>query len=238
MKKSFASLKKHEWILLIFSVLTVIASNLITENVNIITLIATVIGVTALIFVANGDVFGQILIIIFSLLYAVTSLKYRYYGEIITYLGMSAPIAALSVVSWLKHPYEKGKNEVEIHRLSKAQKWVIGTLTAAVTVLFYFVLKWLNTPNLIVSTVSIATSFLASGLMLYRSSYYALAYAVNDIVLISLWIYAAIDDISYLPMIVCFAIFLINDVYGFFSWKIREQIQRRGKQSNQRSKSL
>ena len=127
---------------------------------------------------------------------------------------------------------------VEIHRLSKAQKWVIGTLTAAVTVLFYFVLKWLNTPNLIVSTVSIATSFLASGLMLYRSSYYALAYAVNDIVLISLWIYAAIDDISYLPMIVCFAIFLINDVYGFFSWKIREQIQRRGKQSNQRSKSL
>jgi nicotinamide riboside transporter PnuC len=55
--------------------------------------------------------------------------------------------------------------------------------------------------------------------MYLRSSAYALSYAANDIVLIILWIMASIDNISYLPMIVCFVMFFINDMYGFFNWR-------------------
>ena len=91
-------------------------------------------------------------------------------------------------------------------------------LTAAVTVAFYFILRALNTPNLAVSTLSIATSFLACFLVFLRSPWYAVAYAANDIVLIVLWVLATVKSLSYLPMVTCFAMFLINDVYGFICW--------------------
>ena len=91
-------------------------------------------------------------------------------------------------------------------------------LTAAVTVLFYFILKYFNTSNLLISTLSITTSFIASYLTMRRSRFYALAYSLNDIVLIILWVLASIDNIEYISMVTCFIAFLINDIYGFINW--------------------
>ena len=224
-KNPFAGLKKREWFLWGMSLLVVAVSNFLTGSVRPVLLIATLVGVTALIFVARGDVWGQVLTVLFSVLYSITSLEFRYYGEMITYLGMSAPIAALSVVTWLRNPVEKGKNEVRIHVLTGRQTVLMLVLAAVVTGIFYVILKAFDTPNLAVSTVSITTSFLASYLMLYRNSYYALAYAANDVVLIILWVLAALEEITYVPMIVCFGMFLINDLYGFVSWKARETKQ-------------
>lgn len=221
----FRGLRKREWALWLISLTVVVTSNLMAGAVEPVTLIATLVGVTALIFVARGNVWGQILTVVFSLLYAVTSWQFRYYGEIITYLGMSAPIAAASVVTWIKNPYKKGESEVKIARLSHSGALLLSILTAAVTVIFYFILKALGTANLIVSTISVATSFLASALLMLRSSYYAVAYAVNDVVLIALWVLASLEDISYLPMVANFLAFLVNDIYGFLSWNQREKRQ-------------
>ena len=228
LKNPFSELKKHEWILWSISMTVVLVSNFVSKDIQPVTLLATLIGVTALIFVAKGNVWGQIFTVVFSVLYSITSFEFRYYGEIITYLGMSAPIAALSVISWLRNPYKKGKNEVKIRHLKARDIALCVVLTLSVTVVFYFILSALDTPNLLVSTVSITTSFLASYLMFMRNSYYALAYAANDIVLVTLWILATFESLSYLPMVACFAIFLVNDIYGFASWKIREKKQEAG----------
>ena len=226
MKNPFATLSRREWLLWILSLTTVVVANLLTGEVEPVTLLSTLVGVTALIFVAKGDVLGQVLTVVFSLLYAVVSWECRYYGEMITYLGMSAPIAALSVISWLRHPYKQGEREVAIHRLTRRQ-WVwIVSLAVLVTAAFYFILKAFGTPRLWVSTLSVTTSFLASALMFYRNSGYALAYAANDAVLITLWVLASLEDIRYLPMIACFLTFFVNDLYGFISWKRRELRQR------------
>ncbi len=228
LKNPFSELKKHEWILWSISMTVVLVSNFVSKDIQPVTLLATLIGVTALIFVAKGNVWGQIFTVVFSVLYSITSFEFRYYGEIITYLGMSAPIAALSVISWLRNPYKKGKNEVKIRHLKARDIVLCVALTFTVTVVFYFILRALGTPNLLVSTVSITTSFLASYLMFMRNSYYALAYAANDIVLVTLWILATFESLSYLPMVACFSIFLVNDIYGFASWKIREKKQEAG----------
>ena len=228
LKNPFSELKKHEWILWSISMTVVLVSNFVSKDIQPVTLLATLIGVTALIFVAKGNVWGQIFTVVFSVLYSITSFEFRYYGEIITYLGMSAPIAALSVISWLRNPYKKGKNEVKIRHLKARDVALCVVLTLSVTVAFYFILSALGTPNLLVSTVSITTSFLASYLMFMRNSYYAIAYAANDIALVTLWILATFESLSYLPMVACFAIFLVNDIYGFASWKIREKKQEAG----------
>lgn len=221
----FRELTKKEWMLWIISFAIVTVSNIMTGDVSLIKLAATDIGVTALIFIAKGNVWGQILVVIFSILYAITSYDFRYYGEMITYLGMTAPIAVMSIVSWLRHPYEEEQNVVEINKLSVKQTVCMWVLAAVATALFGVILTALNTPNLFFSIVSVTTSFLASYMMLFRSSWYAVAYAANDAVLIILWILATIDNFVYLPMILCFATFLVNDLYGFVSWKIREKKQ-------------
>ena len=102
----------------------------------------------------------------------------------------------------------------------------MSLLAAGVTVLFFFILKAFNTANLIPSTISVTTSFLAVYLTFRRSAFYALGYAANDLVLIVLWVLAAIADTAYISVAICFATFFINDIYGFVSWRrmyIRQQ---------------
>lgn len=214
----FKNLSKFEWTLWLGSVIIVVASFIIAESGYLLTLIASLIGVTALIFVAKGDVWGQILTVFFSIMYGIISFQFRYYGEMITYLGMTMPIAMLSVYTWIKNPYQD-TNEVKVHKLSRIQIWMLGIATVLVTIAFYFILKAFGTANLFFSTISIATSFSASCLMMLRNQFYAIAYACNDIVLIVLWMLASVENISYLPMVLCFVMFFANDIYGFVNWK-------------------
>ena len=217
LKKSFKSLTVFELVLWLVSCAGVLLSSLIGDF-SVLSLAAPIIGVTALIFIAKGDVLGQLLTLIFSVLYAVVSFRLRYYGEMITYLGMSMPMAVFSLVSWLRHPSDK-KDEVKVNHLKAPEFVFMAFLTIAVTIAFYFILKYFNTANLIPSTISVTTSFAAVYFVFRRSQLYAVAYAANDVVLVVLWLMAAADDIKYISMAVCFMAFLVNDIYGFINWR-------------------
>lgn len=105
------------------------------------------------------------------------------------------------------------------------ESWLTLAATLAVTVVFYFILAALGTANLIPSTISVTTSCLAVLLTYKRSPFFAAAYAANDLVLIVLWGLAALEDLSYLSVFVCFAAFFVNDLYGFRSWTRMEKRQ-------------
>jgi nicotinamide mononucleotide transporter PnuC len=185
---------------------------------GILSLVASLVGTTALIFCAKGNPIGQGMMIIFSIIYGIISYSFEYYGEMVTYLGMSAPMAVYALVSWLRNPYKGKKSEVTVNEVNKREIVIILILTVIVTELFYFILKEFGTANLLPSTVSVTTSFAAVCFSARRSPYFALAYAINDIVLIILWTLAAIEDISYVSVIVCFVMFLVNDTYSFINW--------------------
>ena len=223
-KNPFKELSKFEMFLWLISLFLITLSFLSTKEKDYLSLCASLIGATALIFVAKGYVIGQVLTVVFSLFYGVISLHFRYYGEMITYLGMTAPIALMAVISWIKHPY-KDSNEVKVERLSKKLKIILFLTAPAVTFIFYFILKFLGNESLFFSTLSVTTSYTASYLTLFRSPFYALAYAMNDIVLIILWVIAAISSPSCLPMVLCFITFLLNDIYGFYNWSRMQKRQ-------------
>ena len=201
------------------SALLIIASFLIFDNENYLTLINSLIGITSIIFCAKGNPFGQALGIVFGVIYSIISLEFAYYGEAITYLGMSVPTAAFVLITWLRNPFEKGRAEVTINKISKKEYPIIFVLAAIVTVVFYFILRELGTANLLPSTVSVTTSFIAVCLAFRRSPYFSIAYAANDLVLIILWTLAAAEDISYLSVIICFIAFFANDIYCFINWR-------------------
>ena len=221
----FKDLTKFEKCLWITSVVAVFGSFALSDGGDVLTLIASLIGVTALIFVAKGFVLGQVMTVVFAVFYGIISFHFRYYGEMLTYLCMTSPIALATVFEWLRHPYKKSA-EVEVKNMTKKQVAVMLFFSVVVTVIFYFILKALGNANLLFSTISVTTSFLASYMTFMRSPYYAIGYSANDIVLIILWIMASIENISYLPMIACFVMFLANDLYGFINWRKMEKRQK------------
>ena len=225
MQNPWKELSVKEWWLWSISMLIVTVSNLVGGSFDVLTLAATWVGITSLIFAAKGNVWAQFLMVAFSILYGIISFRFRYWGEMITYLGMTLPMAAWSAVTWLRNPSAGSKSEVAIRKLEKKHFLFLLVLSIVVTGAFYFILRWLETPNIVFSTLSVTTSFLAASLTMLRSSYYALGYAANDLVLIVLWGLAAAKDPVYIPVIINFMIFFMNDMYGFISWKKRERTQ-------------
>ena len=226
MRKAIYYFSKFELALWITSVLLITVSFLAFDRTNYLTLCASLIGVTSLIFCAKGNPVGQIFMIIFSLLYGVISYGFSYYGEMITYLGMTMPMAVFSLISWLKNPYKGKKSEVKVSKLKNSEKIIISVLTVLVTTLFYFILSYFNTANIIPSTVSVTTSFTAAALTFCRSPYFALVYAMNDVVLIVLWVLASMSEPRYISVVVCFVAFFFNDVYCFVNWQKMKRRQK------------
>lgn len=225
MKRYFTNAERILWGT---STATIVIAFLLFDRTNLLALTASMIGVTSLIFNARGNPIGQLLMVAFSLLYGMISYTFQYYGEMITYLGMTAPMALIALVSWLRHPYKGNRSEVAVNRLHRQEVFGMLLLTAGVTALFYFILVYFRTANIVPSTLSVATSFIAVYLTFRRSPYFALAYAANDTVLIILWTLAARENITYISVLICFVMFLINDLYGFVSWRRMEKRQAHG----------
>lgn len=218
---------KAEIVLWFSSAMLIVISFLIFDRENFLTLTASLIGVTSLIFNAKGNPFGMVLMIIFSILYGIISFTFNYYGEMITYLCMTMPMSVFALISWLRNPYKGNKAEVKVNSVSNRETVFMCVISVMVTVIFYFILEHFNTANIIPSTLSVTTSFIAVYLTFRRSPYFALAYASNDIVLIVLWVLASISDIRYVSVVVCFAALLVNDIYGYISWhkmKLRQRM--------------
>ena len=229
MKKYLSYFTKWEKALWVSSVAVICIFYALFDGSGWMKLTASLIGVTSLIFLAKGNPFGNVLMIIFSVLYAIISYSFLYYGEMITYVGMTAPMALFSLVSWLKNPYGKSKSQVKVRELTPKIFIVGAVLTVVVTVVFYYILSALNTANIVPSTISVLTSFFAAYLTFMRTPYFPLAYAFNDIVLIVMWAMATKEDASYISVIVCFCVFLVNDLYGFINWCRMKKTQKQGK---------
>lgn len=225
-KNFFKSIKPVEWTMWAVGTVVIIVSFFVFGNTQYHYLIGSLIGVSALVFTSKGNPIGQCLIIVFGVFYGIISFSFKYYGEMITYLGMSVPIAIFALVSWLKNPFKGNRSEVKVNSLSKKEWAIFSVATVAVTTAFYFILRALGTNNLIVSTISVATSFAAAYLTARRNRFYAIGYMLNDIVLIVLWSLASASDITYLPMTICFSAFLMLDLYGFINWSKMQKRQR------------
>ena len=134
-------------------------------------------------------------------------------------------MAIIALVSWLKHPYAGKHSEVRVNHIHGLEIMILAVLTPLVTYVFYLILVYFKTAHIVFSTLSVSTTFIAVYLTFRRSSYFTIAYAVNDLVLIVLWGLASIEDLSYLSVVVCFVTFLVNDLYGFYNWRIMAKRQ-------------
>ena len=219
---------KFEIFLWSVSVALILSVFLIFDRTNYLALLSSIVGVSSVMLCAKGNPLGNALGLIFCVIYGYISFTYAYYGEMLTYMFMTGPMAIYALISWLRNPYNESRSEVKVGSVKKTELIFLAFLASAVTIIFYFILKTFGTANLLISTLSVTTSFSAVYLTARRSPLYAVAYSLNDIVLIILWSLASIEDVSYISVVICFAVFLANDIYGFYSWRRMKIKQEKG----------
>ena len=226
MKNVFKNWSKFEILFLFCSLIAITLCYAFGVDKNVFSLLVSYIGVISVLTVAKGLVIAPVINIIYNIVYSILSITQQYYGEAIIYIFLMIPISIMSIVSWLKNKSNNNENVVKVNKIHGKEYLYLSVFTIIATIGFYFLLKMLNTNELIISTVSLMTSLLASYLMFRRSSYYAVCFMLNDIILIILWSLVVINNsIAYLPTVITFIVFLINDTYGFIHWKMEEKKQ-------------
>lgn len=227
MKKFLKDWSLFEILFLIFSLTTITLCFLLEKDKNIFSLITSLTGVVSVLTVAKGLIIAPVINIIYNIIYAALSITQQYYGEAIIYIFLMIPISIISIMSWLKNKSKTNENIVEINKISFREYVYLFIFIIIATIGFYFLLKTLHTSELIISTISLISSLVASYLMLRRCSYYAIGFMINDIILIILWsLVVKNNSIAYLPTVITFIVFLINDTYGFIHWKSMENKQK------------
>lgn len=170
------------------------------------------------ILLAKGKFACYIIGIISTFFYAYDSFINVYYGEVIISMCCTLPLMIVGLVNWIKH--QDKDNTVIIKDVSKKELIVLLTSQAILFMGYYYMLKAFNTNNLLISTISIVVSVIASYLTARRSEHGFIGFIINDVVLIGLWGLPIIQgNLSIMTVELCPVLLLINDIYGVYNWR-------------------
>ncbi len=224
MKEYFKDWSKFEIALITVSIVSIIVSGVIFKSWIIVT-ISSIISVITALLQAKGKVESQFFALVECLIYAIVSYFNKYYGEVMLSLIFTLPMTIVAIISWIRHKNEK-TDTVKVNEV-KLKEWIIlAFMSVFVFIGAYYLLKYFNTSELLVSTISIIASLLAVYLIARRSKYCFIFYLLNDIILIILWGLPVISgELLLIPMLINPLTLFINDAYGSFNWNKMEKEQ-------------
>lgn len=227
-KKYFEDWNKFEKSFLICGLLTSIISSIIFNGTVIDTLYTSLYLITALL-MSKGKVECYFVGFVSAFFYGIVSYNQGYYGELIITAFLTFPIMIIGIISWLRHQ-DKEEDTVIISSLSKKEITIALLSQLVLFWIYYFILKAFNTDLLVISTMSVVTSVLASYFEARRSELSLFCYIANDLVIITLWLIPIISgQIELISVLVGPILLLINDIYGSYNWRrLKNQQKEKG----------
>ena len=226
MKKLLKNWKWYEIGFLCVSFLALIICFIFTVDKNYLSLVCSLIGVFYVMLSSKGFFWAPIVNIVYCIMYIILAFSQQYYGEVILNGCFILPLAVVATIKWLKDKNARVNNIVKVAKLPWQEYLYITIIAIIASFGIYFMLLALNTAETIVSTAVFVFSIVGTYLMYRRSSYYALAFILNNIALIILWTISVVNNgLEYLPMVISFSIFLILNSYGLIRWKLQEKNQ-------------
>jgi len=167
---------------------------------------------------AKGKYACYIIGIISTFFYAYVSYSNLYYGEVIIALCCTLPLMITGLITWLRH--QDNTNTVIIKEITKKELIIVLLSQLVMFFGYYYLLKLFNTSNLLISTISVVASIIATYLTARRCEHGFIGFIINDIILIILWSIPVINgNLSIIPVLLCPILLLINDIYGVYNWK-------------------
>ncbi len=227
-KKYFEDWNKFEKIFLICGLLVSIISAIIFNGTIIDTLYTSLYLITALL-MSKGKVESYFVGFVSVFFYGIISYNQNYYGELIITAFLTFPIMIIGIISWLRHQ-DKEDDTVIISSLSKKEITIALLSQLVLFWIYYFLLKAFNTDLLVISTISVVTSVLASYFEARRSELSLFCYIANDLVIILLWLIPIINgQTELISVLVGPILLLINDIYGSYNWiRLKKQQKEKG----------
>ncbi len=215
----FKSFNLFETLFLTFSLITVITVSIVFKS-DWLSIVYSLSAIFAMFCLSKSVYLYPIYQIISDGIYVVQSYFNGLYGESILNLFILIPIQIVTAISWFRNKREN--SEIQVNKLAW-QEWICIFATASALIApVYFMLKALNTNYLIISVATFIIPIVSYYLTLRRSVFQFAAYIIQNLVIIVLWLMPIIEggvgDIGLLPMALTFAIFGINNVYGFVNW--------------------
>lgn len=182
------------------------------------TIFTSVLNLFCCVLSAKGKVIASIIGLVCIVVYSILSYYNSYYGEIIISMCIMLPLYVWQIYVWIKHR-DKKENLVLVNSIG-AKEWAcVGTIAAVVFVGFFFILRALNTANLVVSTISIIGNLMGMYLLIRRSKYGFATYLVDDVVFFILWLIPTIQgNLSLLPIVINPLLNIVSDIYGLVNW--------------------
>lgn len=189
----------------------------IVFNSSWLIIVYSIVVIISVFLLTKGNFVGNILQVIASIMYAIISFNSKYFGETITCLLINLPVYSISIVTWLKNR-QSNSNTIKINKIKIKETIAISFASVAIFVLLYFMLKAFNTANLVVSTISMTLSVIATYLVMRRCEYNFVFYLLQNLISIVLWLPIVYANIAYLPTVVNFCIFAILNTTGIINW--------------------
>lgn len=218
-KATKPKVKWYEALFLICNIVVVIAIFVFSKEKNVLSFACSFIGCFSIWLLAKGMYFAPIFNTIYDILYIILSYTQNYFGEAIIYLCMTLPIDLYSIFAWRKNRSESS-SVISFNKLSTKELLLFSLGTGVLTVVFFFILRALNTSQLLISTISFIPSAMAAYFLLRRSNLYSFAYTLNDVVLITLWTISLVQyGTAYLSVVINFVCIFCIDFYGFINLK-------------------
>lgn len=215
-------------LLITIGLVSVVASSIVFKS-SWVVLAQSVLCLLTVFTQAKGKVITQIFGILTFIFYIYTSYSKQLYGEAILYLVILLPMYVYGLIHWLAYRDKDEKVVIVRSNLSK-KEWLVFLLSfVCVSVGVYYLLKALNTAQLIVSTLSFISMLPAMYLLMRRCKWNQVAFLLNDLFVPILWLVLVINgDLSFISVVICFVFQLVYDIYGIFEW-----IKLEKKQNNQ-----
>lgn len=195
---------------------------------------STLLGLFCVFTQAKGKVSTQFIGIVYFCFYIFISYSQKYYGEALLYLLIMLPLYIYGVIHWLSHRDKKDNVVIVKSNLSLKEWCISGFCFLIIAVGVFFLLKALNTAQLIINALSFLSMLPAVYLLTRRCKWNQVAFLINDFIVPVLWIFLVVQgDLSFLPMCIYHIFQITYDVYGLIEWiKLEKKQQNKNTASN------
>ena len=215
---------KFEKILLFGSMLTIVIVGIIFKS-DLLTLSCSLIWALTALLIAKGNNLCRLFGILADTLYSILSFNNQFYGEVLVHV-IFLVMDIIWIISWIRHKNIE-TNFVKINHIKRKEWMIAAILFLFLFVWMYYLLKFFNTNELIISTISVVLTLYAVYFLIRRSKYSFVFYLFCDITLILLWgIYVFRGNVELVPILLNSIILFVNDSYAFFNWRKVEKLQK------------
>jgi nicotinamide mononucleotide transporter len=219
MKKAL-SLNWFDWFLIIGTTVVSAVSSVVSGNWDTLGFIVAVTGIINLVLCARGNIWNYAFGIVYNAIYVYISWKSRLYADSAIYLLYYLPMQFIGWINWAKNQNQESGAVNAVH-LTRRTALVLLAVAVVLIPVFAWILglpaigdsqPWLDATTTVVS-------ILAMYMMVKAIAEQWYIWIVLDAVQVVKWTIATVRGEEHAAlMLVMFAFFLANAVYGLIQW--------------------